>query len=193
MFLTQWEYRRTGKRPPYYPHRSTAYMLYAANLLACVTLQRHLEWHVPPVRAQRPGWPFALDREDWNAALDYLEMSKEDLQAVYGMVRDTKDGYFQGNVCMRSLPMRLPKWCLTELYGGVEQLFVRNMRILNVCTGSKQLSNLLGVPDITEHTRGFAYYVKTEWAYRRLEEAFQKGQPLSLREKAAVLEETFLY
>lgn len=194
VFLTQWEYRRSGKKPPYDQDTGIAFAHQVLRSELGNILQEHIECHVPDFKGIKGAYLALLDAGCCDTILEYLQTSQQVMQDVYRCIQDTPGGYLRGRSHWISLPERIPKWCLTKLEcPGARKVYPRYREPFTAFSDIKLLVDLLGVPDITGHGPGFAYCGKTEWSFKCVKKAIERGEALSQYEKARVLEETFLF
>ena len=122
-----------------------------------------------------------------------FDIHRSDLERIYYTIKDTPGGYFKGDLRASSPgeevgnktgwgPLHGPS---VFYHGGHE----RPIKYRGICTLA-DLKEQLGVPDIPE--RAFAYFVRTESAYRKIEHAVNTGTALKPLEKLEVLREMFI-
>ncbi|KAF7190338.1 hypothetical protein HII31_08669, partial [Pseudocercospora fuligena] len=162
--------------------------------LAHELIERHVQRHLPHILNYHPIDDATFLSPSRHSALQYLNISEEELLAMFARVRATQTpgGILQGTVHTRKRRdvNGFPRFPLTPLRFCSSPISSRNVRFQGFCT-VLELVDLFDVPDLGD-AGDLAYFIERAWVYEKVQQVVF-GARLSLVEKAAVLEEIWVY
>ncbi|KXT04605.1 hypothetical protein AC578_8721 [Pseudocercospora eumusae] len=163
--------------------------------LAIELIERHVQRHLPHILNYHPlDGPSLRTTGTRHSALQNVQMSEEELLATLARVKATQTpgGILKGAVHTRrrSDINGFPRFPLTPLRCAFAKNASRQKRFQGFCT-VLELVDLFDVPDIGDEGN-LAYCTERAWVYSKVQQVVF-GARLSLLEKAAVVEEIWVY
>ena len=120
-------------------------------------------------------------------------LGREELGVIYNAIKNTPGGYFDADIRANwdseSIGNKNGIGPLHRLKTVGMVALTRQVRDRGICT-LMALMEKFGVPEIPE--RSFSYFVRSTWAYRKIDEVANRGVELSSIEKLKVFQEIFI-